>query len=275
MPELPEVETIKRQLERVLVGKTIKNVEVRFGNRINLSAKKFVALLKGSKFKSIRRRAKILILDLSNKYSLLIHLKMTGKLLYVGDKILATKHTHVIFYLNNGYKLFWEDVRKFGYIKVIKSDDLDLYFKKQGFGPEPLGKDFSFEIFKKCLDKSPKKKIKPLIMDQTCLAGVGNIYADEGLWYAGIQPLRPAASLKGKELRELYIGLRKILSEAIKYRGSSADSYLDVYGKRGEFVPKLKAYGREGEKCLRGDYGVIKKIRLGGRGTHFCPVHQK
>lgn len=275
MPELPEVETIRRQLERVLVGKTIKSVKVRLGKKINLPASKFVAKLRGAKFLAIRRRAKLLILDLDNKISLLIHLKMTGRLLYISANIRPTKHTHVVFNLSDGQQLFWEDIRKFGFIKVTPTVEVDDYLARANYGPEPLEKDFSFEIFKNCLANSPRKKIKSLLMEQTCLAGIGNIYADEGLWYAGIQPTRRAKNLKEKELRKLYNGLRKTLLESIKYHGTSADTYLDVYGREGKFVPRLKAYGKEGTKCARGDGGIIKKIRLGGRGTHFCPVHQR
>lgn len=275
MPELPEVETIRRQLEKVLVGKTIKSVEVRFGKKINLSAAKFIAKIRGAKSQAVRRRAKLLILDLSNKISLLIHLKMTGRLLYVSPNTKLTKHTHVIFNLSNDYKLFWEDIRKFGFIKVMPTVEVQDYLARKGYGPEPLEKDFSFEIFKKCLLKSPRKKIKPLLMEQTCLAGIGNIYADEGLWYAGVKPWRLAGSLSDGELISLYQGIKKVLLESIKYHGTSVDAYLDAYGKEGKFVPRLKAYGKEGTKCARHDGGVIKKIRLGGRGAHFCPKHQK
>ncbi len=275
MPELPEVETIRYQLEKVLVGKTIKDVQVIYGRKINLPATKFIAKIRGAKFRAVRRRAKILILDLSRGQSLLVHLKMTGRLLYVFRDISPSKHTHVIFTLSDGHKLFWEDVRKFGYIKAMSTKGLSDFFRKQRYGPEPLEKSFSFEIFKQCLRKSPRKKVKPLLMEQTCLAGIGNIYADESLWYAGVQPIRRAGSLGTKELRKLYNSLRKILLEAIKYRGTSADSYLDVYGRAGEFVPRLRAYGKEGTKCAQGDGGIIKKIRLGGRGAHFCPKHQR
>lgn len=275
MPELPEVETIRRQLEKVLVGKTIKNVEVRFSKKINLSASKFVTKLRGAKFLAVRRRAKLLILDLSNKLSLLIHLKMTGRLLYLSVKVQPNKYTHVILSLSDNHKLFWEDIRKFGYIKVVNTSELDNYFSREGFGPEPLTRDFSLEIFKQCLAKSPNKRLKPLLMEQHCLAGIGNIYADEGLWYAGVLPTRSAGSLSPVELEKLYEGLRKVLIESIKYHGTSVDAYLDAYGKEGKFVPRLKAYGKEGSKCPRGDGGVIKKIRLGGRGAHFCSKHQK
>lgn len=275
MPELPEVETIRRQLEKVLIGKTVKSVEVRFGKKINLPASKFVAKLRGAKFLAIRRRAKLLILDLDNKMSLLIHLKMTGRLLYISANIRPTKHTHVIFNLSDGQQLFWEDIRKFGFIKVMPTVEINGYLARENYGPEPFEKDFSFEIFKNCLLKSPRKKVKPLLMEQTCLAGIGNIYADEGLWYAGVQPTRRVGNLSEKELHELYNGLQKVLLESIKYRGTSADAYLDAYGREGEFVPRLKAYGKEGSKCLRGDGGVIKKIRLNGRGAHFCSVHQR
>jgi formamidopyrimidine-DNA glycosylase len=248
---------------------------VRFGKKINLPAAKFISLVRGERFRAVRRRAKILILDLTNEHSLLIHLKMTGRLLYVPKDSQPTKHTHAIFSLSDGKKLFWEDIRKFGYIKVMPTGELDGFWRKEGYGPEPLGRDFSLEIFKQCLLKSPRKKIKPRLLDQTCLAGIGNIYADEGLWYAGVLPMRRAGALKETELRKLYNGLRKVLLESIKYRGTSADSYLDAFGRAGEFVPRLKAYGREGERCARRDSGIIKKIRLGGRGTHFCPTHQK
>ncbi len=274
MPELPEVETIKRQLEAAVKGRTILGVEIIKAKKINVPAKEFVKAVKGAKIKSVGRRAKMLILYFSSGFSAVIHLKMTGRLLIKDATSLPSAHTFVVFTLSGGKKLFWDDIRTFGYLKLMRTKKLPEFLANQGFGPEPLDNSFTPAVLGACLKKYCKKKIKPLLLEQKCIAGIGNIYAAEALAYAGVHPFRRVGELSFKEIKKLHEGIRKILSSAIGARGSSADNYIDVYGKAGSFAPKLKAYGREGEKCFYCN-GKIKKINMGGRGTYFCPSHQK
>ncbi len=271
MPELPEVETIRLQLEDKIKNKRIAKVEVLQPRMINVSAKEFVKRVEKSKVKGIRRRAKLLIIDLSSGYSLIIHLKLTGNLIYNQE---SDKYTNVVFEFSGRKKLLYKDIRKFGYMKLIKTSEVPTFLDKQGFGPEPLDKSFTLEKFKEILFKKKRSKIKPLLMDQSFLAGVGNIYAQEACFYAKINPKRTAGSLTNKEIKDLYEGLRKIMAASIKFRGSSVDTYVDLFGKEGQFVPRLKIYRRSGKKCLRCK-AKLKTIKLAGRGTTFCPKCQK
>lgn len=274
MPELPEVETIKRQLERAVKGRAVLDVEVIKAKKINVSAKEFVKAVKGAKIKDVGRRAKMLLLGFGNGWTAVIHLKMTGRILFTDVSAKPGRHTFVVFTLSGGKKLFWDDMRTFGYLKLMKTDKLKEFLKEMNLGPEPFEAGFTPKVLKACLLRAGKRKIKPLLMEQKCVAGVGNIYAAEILAFAGVHPGRRAESLDDKEIAKLYSGLKKILTSAIAARGSSADDYVDLHGKAGTFVPKLKVYGREGERCAYCN-GKIKKISLGGRGTYFCPKHQK
>lgn len=276
MPELPEVETVRRQLESELKGRRIKDVEVRFGKRINMPAAEFRRQIAGAVFKSFGRRAKLLLIGFSNGLTLVVHLKMTGKFLIRPHGEAPTKHDHVVFDLADGRRLFFRDVRKFGYLKLVPTADLQkLIFDKETYGPEPLDPSFTYRKFRLCLTGSPKKRIKPLLMDQTCLAGLGNIYADEACWRAKVQPTRRVETLSETELRGLYRGSLGTLKSALEHGGTSADDFLNVYGEPGGNEPFLAAYGRAGLKCRRRDGGVIKQIRIGSRSAHFCPKCQK
>ncbi|MFA5133907.1 MAG: bifunctional DNA-formamidopyrimidine glycosylase/DNA-(apurinic or apyrimidinic site) lyase [Patescibacteria group bacterium] len=274
MPELPEVETIRRQLNKEIRGKKIEKITIRESRPLKVSKEKFISAVKGAKIKEVGRRAKLLLLYLSNDRVLMFHLKMTGRMLLVGKKDLPTKHTHVIFEISGKQNLFFEDYRKFGFIKLFKENELEGYFAKEGYGPEPLSEDFTYKIMKMCLLAQSKKKIKQVLMEQSCVAGIGNIYASEICFYARVKPDRRVADISESELKNIFKGTKKILNAAIESRGTSADAYLDAYGKQGEFVPKLKVYGREGKKCVR-CRGVIKKEKLGGRGTFWCPSCQR
>ena len=271
MPELPEVETIRLQLEEKIKNKKIKKVEVLQPRMINLSAKEFIKRVEKSKVKNIRRRAKLLIIDLSSNYSLIIHLKLTGLLIYHQE---PDKHTNVVFEFSDGKKLLYKDLRKFGWMKLIKTTEIPAFLEKEKFGPEPLSKDFTLEKFKEILSEKKRSKIKPLLMDQSFLAGVGNVYSQEACFLAKTDPRRQAGSLTEREIKDLYNHLRKILAASIKYRGSSVDTYLDIFGKKGKFEYHLKVYRKGGEKCPRCG-AKLKTIRLGGRGTTFCPKCQK
>ena len=271
MPELPEVETIRLQLEDKIKNKKIKKVEVLQPRMINVSAREFVKRVEKSKVKDIRRRAKLLIIDLSSGYSLIIHLKLTGNLIYNQE---SDKYTNVVFEFSDGKKLLYKDIRKFGWMKLIKTHDVSVFLEKHKFGPEPLSKEFTLEKFKEMLAKKKRSKIKPLLMDQTFLAGVGNIYSQESCFLAEVDPRRKAGSLTDREIKDLYNNLRKIMAASIKFRGSSVDTYVDLFGKEGQFVPRLKVYRKGGKKCLRCK-AKLKTIKLAGRGTTFCPKCQK
>lgn len=280
MPELPEVETIKSQLNKKIRDKKIKAVEIRLAKMLQgITAEKFRKITEGRKIKDVERRAKLLIINLSNNYSLVIHLKVTGQILFFKtlkdfEKSKSNRAGHLIYYFTNESVLVHNDTRQFGYVKVVKTKELEKLFEQEFFGPEPLAKNFTFKKFKELLAIKPRAKIKPLLMDQTFIAGVGNIYSQEVCWAAKVFPTRSVQSLRPQEIRSLYVNLIKILCFAVTYRGSSVDNYLDVEGRPGEYVPRLKVYNREGEKCLRCD-GTIKKMTLRGRGTYYCPKCQQ
>ena len=265
MPELPEVETIKRDLEKTILGKKITEVCVRHPGVIRQpSAKEFERELRGVGIKHILRRAKVLILELANGKSLVIHLKMTGQLIYPGDG----KKSRVSFKLSDGKMLDFNDQRLFAELRLL--DDWHSLEFIQGLGPEPF--DITEEEFKKML-KSKKTKIKPLLMDQTFISGIGNLYAAEALFRAKIHPQRPAASLSDKEKENLFREIKDTLSEAIKYKGSSVDQYVQLSGQAGDYSKHHRVYDREAKPCLVCKT-PIKRISLGGRGTYFCPKCQ-
>jgi len=266
MPELPEVETIKRELEKAILGKKI--IEVCVHNPAVIrepSADKFKRELAGSTIKNILRKAKVLILELSNGKSLVIHLKMTGQLVYPGDG----KKSRVTFKLSGAKALDFNDQRLFAELRIL-DDWRNLKFI-QRLGPEPF--DLTAEKFKEML-ASKKTKIKPLIMDQAFISGVGNLYAAEALFRAKIHPARPAASLSDKEKENLLKEIKDTLNEAIQHKGSSIDQYVQLSGQPGDYVKYHKVYGREGKPCLVCKT-PIKRISLGGRGSYFCPKCQK
>ena len=271
MPELPEVETIKRQLNRKIKGKKIKGVEVNLSKLVKYPLKKFKNLIKGARINNITRRAKLLVVELSNNYYLIIHLKLSGQLIFNGQ---ISKHTHLVYYFTKKDILIHNDVRQFGFVKVVPKDKLTDFFVNQGFGPEPLLKKFSLELFKEILFKRKKSKIKLLLMDQKFIAGIGNIYSDEILFFAGVSPLRRVETLKNLEIKKIFEGIKKILAEAVKKRGSSNRDYFDAYGKKGNYVPLLKVYKRGGKSCFSCK-SKIKRIKMGSRSAHFCPKCQK
>ncbi len=239
MPELPEVETIRRQLAQEIVGK-----------RLN-----------GKLITGVRRRAKLLIIDFKKDGSLLFHLKLTGQLIFNGK---PSAHTRRVFYFNDGTNLIFNDVRKFGWWKRVK----DTSKIEKEFGPEAPDVDPS--TFKDMVKKHPKVKIKSLLMNQKVISGIGNIYSDEILFAAKINPLRKASSLDKQEIRQICLNIKKILAKAIKLRGTTSQDYLDVYGRTGGYFSHLKVYGKEGEKCYRCQ-GLVKRVKIGGRSAHFCP----
>ncbi|MCX5697125.1 MAG: DNA-formamidopyrimidine glycosylase [Candidatus Omnitrophica bacterium] len=266
MPELPEVETIKRELENSLLGKKITQVCVHHPLVIRQpGVEQFKKGIEGASVKNILRKAKLLILELSNGKSLVIHLKMTGQLVYPGNG----KKSRVTFRLSDGKDLDFNDQRLFAELRLL--DDWRSLKFIQGLGPEPF--DISAGQFKDMLAKK-KTRIKPLLMDQTFISGIGNLYAAEALYRAKIDPQRPAQGLSEREKDTLFNEIKDTLSEAIKHKGSSIDQYVQLTGAPGGYVKYHKVYGREGKPCLECNT-PIKRIALGGRGTYFCPRCQK
>ena len=266
MPELPEVETIKRELVKVILGKKIREVCVHNPKVIREPAvEKFKKGISGATIKNILRRAKVLILELSSGKSLVIHLKMSGQLIFPG----TGKDSRVSFRLSDGKTLDFNDQRLFAELRLL-DDWRNLKFIR-GLGPEPF--DLTEEKFKEMLGKK-KTKIKPLLMDQTFISGIGNLYAAEMLFRARINPARPAVSLSGKEKAILFKEIKKTLAEAIKCKGSSVDQYVQLSGQPGDYAKYHKVYDRKGEPCAVCKT-PIKRITLGGRGTYFCAKCQK
>lgn len=266
MPELPEVEIIKRELEKAVLGKKISEVCVHNPKVIREpSVEKFKKGLSGATIKNILRKAKLLILELSNGKSLAIHLKMTGQLVYPGSGQAA----RVSFHLSGGKNLDFNDQRLFAELRLV--DDWRALKFIQGLGPEPF--DITESRFQEMLS-SKKTKIKPLLMDQAFVSGIGNLYAAEALFRARIYPERPANSLSGKEKSLLFREIKDTLEEAIEHKGSSVDQYVQLSGEPGGYVRFHKVYGRQGKPCLVCKM-PIKRVSLGGRGTYFCPKCQR
>lgn len=273
MPELPEVETIVNDLNRKIKGRrflglvwcdNVKAVEP------SLAAVK--KQIKNKKIKKIERRAKLIIFHLSNSDFLIIHLKLTGRLLVRKKGEPKDQYQHVVFALSGRTELRFADLRKFGFIKYVENQkELDKILKE--FGPEPLAKNFTPQNLGDILSKR-SVKIKQALMDQSLLAGIGNIYSDEALWCARIDPRRPAKSLSFPEVTNLLICIRKILKEGISHRGTSDNMYLDTAGKKGSYQNHLEVYGQEEKKCSRCG-SLIKRFKLGGRSGHFCAKCQK
>lgn len=279
MPELPEVETIRRQLAQKLVGKKIASVEVNFAGLIKTPLKDFVKAVKGAKILDIRRRAKMLIFDLSNAWSILVHLKMTGQLIMNGPPggeagLPGTGKPHLVYTFADKTQLKHYDFRKFGFVKLVKTGEVDRYLAKEKLGPEPLDKNFTLQKFRALLLPKPRTKIKPLLMDQTFLSGVGNIYAQETCFAARVLPDRRVNTLSGKEIKDLHQNLQTILKKSIACQGTSADSYVDAFGEAGDYLSQLKVYGRGGQKCSRCG-AILKSAKLAGRGTVWCAKCQK
>lgn len=285
MPELPEVETIRKDLNKVLIGKIIKQITIKIPKMIGGNVYDFKKKLLGQKIIKVDRAGKTLIITLTENY-LLVHLKMTGQLIWqsvqgkmaggghpiVGNDVLPNKFSHLIFVFTDQSRLFFNDVRKFGWMKIVSVVGLQEY--KQKLGIEPLNRSFTVIKLKEIIKRWPKRKIKQLLLDQSLISGLGNIYVDESCFTAKILPTRLAGSLNNQEIINLFTSIKKILKLAIKKRGTSISDYVDGFGKRGEFVNFLQVYGRKGEKCQRCS-GIIEKIKLNGRGTHFCSKCQK
>lgn len=274
MPELPEVETVVRGLRAVLPGRRILNVRLGKTDFIEDPA----ALerdLPGSRVGSIDRHGKYIVVRLESSGgrasagSLLIHLGMTGQILVGPPEAPVAPHTHVFLALDDGRELRYVDVRRFGKMRLLAGDSPETRLEKLGLDALEATEDQFIALV-----KSRRARIKALLLDQTVLRGMGNIYTDEGLWRARIHPMRIGANLKDAELRRLYRAVRGVLNEAIRMRGSSISDYVDSDGRRGEFQLRHRVYQRLGKKCFRGD-ATIRRAIVAGRSSYFCPACQR
>ncbi|TSA46278.1 bifunctional DNA-formamidopyrimidine glycosylase/DNA-(apurinic or apyrimidinic site) lyase [bacterium] len=304
MPELPEVETLRKGLAAAAAGKAIAGVEVRLPKVVSVGhatvsnirkttrgvVKKFESMLAHKKILAVRRRAKLLMVDLSGGLVLLVHLKMTGQLIFAkkGERkkvkffnrgnspqaILPHKYTHVIFTFTDGSRLYFNDLRQFGYLRLVRDEDIGKVRELQEFGPEPLSKDFTLRYL---LDKSKKRpgiSIKQFLMEPKVVAGIGNIYSDEILFEAKLKPTRPVSRVTNQEFGAIYKSIPKVLKKAIKVQGSSVGDFFTVDGSEGKFGKQHKVYGWAGKACYNcGE--IIESVKLGGRTSSFCPHCQK
>ncbi|MFA5866754.1 MAG: bifunctional DNA-formamidopyrimidine glycosylase/DNA-(apurinic or apyrimidinic site) lyase [Actinomycetota bacterium] len=277
MPELPEVETIKRGLAALITGKKIKGVETDLPKMIRgKTLSEFSASVTGTKITGVNRRGKHLLINLSNGLTIVGHLKMTGQLLVVKASDPVEKWTHIIIHLSDGRDLRFRDIRQFGYLELYPTAEIgEAGEKMPGLGPEPLSRSFTRGVLDWQLKKHPKPKIKSLLLNQSFIAGLGNIYADEVLYYARVRPTRRAGVLTAKEKDRIYAGIKTVLDAAIAKKGTTVRNFVDAEGEPGGYLEHLKVYGRTGEYCPRCDEGKIKRVVVGGRSTHYCPKCQK
>ena len=272
MPELPEVECVVRGLRTRITGKTLQRVTVRLPRIVLGSPLDLAENLPGCTFQTIRRRGKLIIMDLSRGLSLLVHLRMTGQLLLSPSNEPLQKHTHLIFQLADGnHQLRYRDQRQFGWLQIVETAQLETHPQVSQLGPEPL--EISPEEFVRHIG-ARRRQIKPLLLDQTALAGLGNIYTDEALYRARIHPLKRASDLSTIKLKGLHQAIQDVLREAIDCSGSTIDHFRDSQGRPGEFQRFHQIYGRQGEPCDRCGARIVK-IRVGNRGTHICPRCQR
>lgn len=287
MPELPEVETVKRGLEKLLIGHTIVKVTSDNPKSFPNAPEDVQHFLIDATVIGLRRRAKVLLIDLSSQYTLVIHLKMTGQIVYRGVESFGAGHptdslvgslpdrsTRVEFWLDNNAKLFFNDQRKFGWVRLIPTVQVaNIDFMKK-VGPEPLDDAFTDKIFIERLEKRKGTTVKAAILDQTVLAGIGNIYADEGLWGAKIHPATRVRDVPEQKLKKLFTELQYVLRLSIEKGGSTDRNYVNAEGKRGSYIDFARVFRKEGTPCQRHPHQLIEKIRVAGRGTHICPACQ-
>lgn len=290
MPELPEVETIRIGLSKYLVGHKITSVDVKLKRIFTDDSKEII----DSKIIKVERFGKGLVIEFENGFALAIHIKMTGQLIYndlafVKNKnmkisqnkvgVIPNKYTHVIFTLDRGAMLYYNDIRQFGWLKIVKRSEIEKLPFFKDLGPEPpiakamSGKPLTFEIFNSIVSNS-SLAIKPLIMDQKKISGIGNIYANDGLFLASIDPRRKAKTLTDGERRKLFKAILEVLSLGLKYGGASEMTYVNAFGEEGTYQDHFLVYGKRGKPCEK--CGTeIKRITLAGRGTFYCPHCQK
>ncbi|MDD4661726.1 MAG: bifunctional DNA-formamidopyrimidine glycosylase/DNA-(apurinic or apyrimidinic site) lyase [Candidatus Pacebacteria bacterium] len=286
MPELPEVQTIVNELNEKIKGKVIKDVWVGKEKLIkNFSVDK----LKEKKILKVSRRAKYIIIELSDNYILLVHLKMTGHFLLGKWKIENKEsvpliegpikddpynsYVHIIFYLDSGEELGFSDLRQFGKMELYKKDEILNLKEIKELGPEPFSEEFTLDYFQKIV-KGKKTDIKKLLMDQEKIAGIGNIYGSEILFLAKVNPQRKTETLSDKEIENIFNAIKIILKRGLELKGTSMSDYRRLEGGKGNYQSEVLVYGRKGLKC-RDCNELIKYVKIGARGTFYCPNCQK
>ena len=300
MPELPEVHTTVEGMNKFAKGLTIKNVWSDYNSpfhigKNNIKDRKyfdqFSKLVIGARILGAERRAKNILINLGNHHTILIHMKMTGHILYGeytfnGKEWLPEKEgplrdpfnrfIRLVFTLSDGNHLVLADMRRFAKVCTFPTPDLDTYPELQDIGPEPLEKNFDFKKFKEMLRKRPSWKIKQALMDQSMIAGIGNIYSDEMLWLSGIHPESRVTKIPDITLKKLFPAMKEVLKKGIDFGGDSMSDYRNILGERGRFQHAHNAYRLTGTKCkMKNCKGIIKRLKVGGRSAHFCNVHQK
>lgn len=286
MPELPEVETVRRGLLELIVGKQVISEQHDTEKGFPNTPADVSEFLINATITDVRRRAKVLMIDLSTGYSLIIHLKMTGQLVYVGDtrfgaghpndslvNELPDKSTRVTLTFSDKSALYFNDQRKFGWMRLMPTIEIPNISFMQKVGPEPLSNDFTPQEFIQRFARRPRTNIKAALLDQSVIAGVGNIYADESLWGAKIHPTRLVSSVSEQEFTVLFHELREVMNLAVEKGGSSNHTYVNAEGKKGSYMDFARVFRREGLECPRCG-ATIEKSRVAGRGTHTCPVCQ-
>ena len=288
MPELPEVETVRRGLAELLPGRVVARAMVFDSPKSFPNAPSDVEqFLYGARVTAVRRRAKVLMIDLDTRYSLVVHLKMTGQLIFRGAQSFAGGHpndsligelpdrsTRVQIEFSDGSRLFFNDQRKFGWVKLLPTDEVKNLPFMQKVGPEPLDPNTRAEDFIQRIRRRQNSMIKPAFLDQAVIAGVGNIYADEALWAARIHPQTRVRNVSDQQLNTLFNELRQILQLSIDQGGSTDRNYVDAEGRKGNYLTFAHVFRREGQACHRHPDQEIIKLKVGGRGTHVCPVCQ-
>ena len=289
MPELPEVEVVKRSLISKTQNLIIKAVKIKDGRlRYKIDRNKIKKII-GLKLKKISRRSKYLLFFFNKDIIMLVHLGMTGKFFFINNKKTKyktsfyyeinekkdEKHDRLIFNLSNNQKLIYNDVRKFGFIKFFKSKNLDKNVHIKNLGPEPLSTKFNISYFKNYILKR-NRTIKDILMDQKFVSGLGNIYVNEILFYSGIRPIKKVTNLSNKEIKKIIKFTKKIISKAIIHGGSSIKDFSSSSGKKGSFQQHFSVYGKKGEKCSNKNCGMdIIKISISNRASFFCAKCQK
>jgi len=283
MPELPEVETVRAGLYKLIIGRVVKSASSDNPKSFPNAAVDVQEFLIDAAVTNVRRRAKVLMIDLSTDYSLVIHLKMTGQLVFVGeqrfgaghpsDSLIASlpdKSTRVTLEFSDGTHLYFNDQRKFGWVRLMPTLEVpNIDFMKK-VGPEPLEADFTAAEFTERFTRRAGTSIKAALLDQSVIAGIGNIYADESLWGAKIHPKRLVKSITDKEFKALYTDVREVMNLAIAKGGSSNQTYINAEGQRGHYMDFARVFRRDGQACPRCGTTIIK-LRVAGRGTHICP----
>lgn len=290
MPELPEVETVRLGLQRLLPGRVVASVDVPGTAKSFPNAPEDVRqFLLGAQVAGVRRRAKVLLIDLSTQYTLVTHLKMTGQLVFRSDRErfgaghpseslvgeLPDRSTRVVLAFQDGSHLYFNDQRRFGWMRLMPTSEVPNIDFMRKVGPEPLEADFTWQVLRDQLKRRANTSIKAAILDQTVVAGVGNIYADESLWGAKIHPKTLVKRLTDANIKRLHTALVDVLTLSIAKGGSTDHTYVDAEGRKGSYLAFAKVFRREGQPCPRHPDTLIEKIRVAGRGTHICPKCQR